>query len=1107
MDSKEDEEISIDFSKIKKFFKSDKTEDAKPDEASKASVSEKSAKEDEEISIDFSKIKKFFKSDKNDEKKAESHETKQKKSEGEEIELSFDISKIKKFFKSDGRETEKSDEDIPINWSKVFSFIKTYGVIFIVLIPIIFSVYIRMQAGFLHITDGMAQNYVINLLQKEIKAQNDQKYPNLPDSIKNVNAEADLQKVLQQDITIPCGQGMLPISQCIKGTSAYIKQFFQDGNGKNYMPDIDPYYWFRYSKNILDHGHPGDILKDGKPFDNHQLAPVGRFVAPDMFHEYFLAYFYKFLHLFVPDLTLMRSMFYYPVFVAALCVLLVFLIARKVAGNLGGFFAGMAMAISATFLGRTLFGHADSDAWVVFFPLIVAWLFVSSEEAKSNLKIAILIVIAGFLTALFSYVWSGWWFIFDFLLATIFAIFLYLVSSNFSSIRKDIRSVFSNLAIRNIVMIGLIYFLSTAIFVILFSGIPIFIGSFLGPLSFSSIKTPVSPNYWPNVLTTVAELNEGSLNAIINEVGGPFLFYIGMLGLALAVSRINGMKMFDYVYLILTAMFYGFYFILRRIGFEIFIFDFLIRIMSSVFGLLIWIVSPIVVWIVISIYRKDSSYDFRLSILLTLWMISTIFASIRGIRFTLLLAPAFSVAFGVALGMIYTYLSKWLTKELKIHKVIVSSILILLLLLMYIKPIKAALGEAERDIPLVNKSWDNALTAIKQNSSENAIITSWWDFGHHFKALADRPVTFDGTTQTAPVSHWVGKILMTDNETLAIGILRMIDCGSNNAFNELRKINNDTHLSVQILNEIIVLDKKGAEKKLKELGFSANQIEKILSFTHCKPPEAYFIASEDMIGKSGVWAHFGSWNFEKAEIWQNRKLGKEQQIERMIKEYNYSKEKAENTYDEIQAIENENDANTRDSKANAWVAPWPSYAGMVNCNKNVNDSLYTCPPLSIGRDNAGRDIAVKFNIDTSNYEVFGLLGSTVVKPSLVAFTSKSGIVKKELNGSNLGMGMTIIPKNENELEVVLSSKELAGSMFFRMFFMQGHGLRYFKLFNHQRGLTGTDIYTYKIDWEGKNATIIEDYVNKIVNNNTNFTNNSNFTNQKNITNTNVTNSS
>ena len=47
------------------------------------------------------------------------------------------------------------------------------------------------------------------------------------------------------------------------------------------------------------------------------------------------------------------------------------------------------------------------------------------------------------------------------------------------------------------------------------------------------------------------------------------------------------------------------------------------------------------------------------------------------------------------------------------------------------------------------------------------------------------------------------------------------------------------------------------------------------------------------------------------------------------------------------------------------------------------------------------------------------------------------ILIKQFNGSTIDIGLTIIPKNENELEVVLSSKELTGGMFTRMFYMQG----------------------------------------------------------------------
>jgi hypothetical protein len=35
------------------------------------------------------------------------------------------------------------------------------------------------------------------------------------------------------------------------------------------------------------------------------------------------------------------------------------------------------------------------------------------------------------------------------------------------------------------------------------------------------------------------------------------------------------------------------------------------------------------------------------------------------------------------------------------------------------------------------------------------------------------------------MAHWIGKALLTDDEKLAVGILRMLDCGENTAFDKL----------------------------------------------------------------------------------------------------------------------------------------------------------------------------------------------------------------------------------------------------------------------------------------------------------------------------------
>ena len=899
-----------------------------------------------------------------------------------------------------------------------------------------------MQAGYLPITDEWAANSVISSIRSQVKSGIDQQYPNLPDANKNSLIDVQMQKTISQN--------KAQIDQQVAATSQYFKDFFQDSDGKNYMPDIDPYYWFRYVKNIVNHGYPGDEIRNGVEYDNHQVAPVGRPVPADRFHTYFLAYFYKALHIFVPGLTIMRSMFYYPVFVSAISVLLVFLIARDIGGNSAGFFAATIMAVNSAFLGRTLFGHADSDAWVVFFPLIITWLFLSTEESKTTLKTIIFASVTGLFTAIYIKAWGGWWYIFYFLLIAIFATFAYQFFAKFDNIKKNFKLIWTDNSFRSLLIIGVVYILSTALFAMAFSSWTGFTAGLKGPLSFQTIKSPVTKYLWPNVLTTVAELNEGSMNSIINSIGGPFFFFVSLIGLVLSIQKKDGMKRFDYFYLAFSAIYYAMLFI--KIGSGPAFYDSL-----PITMLIIVILIPLAILMMISIYKKDASYDFKLSLLLALWMASAIFASLKGIRFTLLLAPPFSVSFGIALAKTYSLLSQWATKGLKIHKTIASTIIILsLLFVFYADQINGAVKVAGTDLPLINDAWYNSLIKIKENSTETAIITSWWDFGHHFKAIADRPVTFDGTTQTDQAAHWVGRIFMTDNEAEAVGILRMIDCSHNKAFNTLMELTNkDTHKSLKIVKETILLDKEKARKKLKEYGLSSEETDKILSYTHCSnPPEGYLIASEDMIGKSGVWSHFGSWNFERADIWYNaRSLPQEDAVKFMMGTFNYTKEKAENTYYEVQAI-------TSDSEANSWVAPWPGYGGTISCSRKA-EGYFLC-------DNG-------LMVNMSTYDVFATSKDGITRPKSVAFVTEKGMTKKTNNGATIDIGITIIPRSDNELEGVLSSKELTGSMFTRMFYTSGHGLKYFKLIDHQHGLTGTDIYTYKVDWEGKETTIVSDF--------------------------------
>ncbi|MBW3022569.1 hypothetical protein KY308_00505 [Candidatus Woesearchaeota archaeon] len=892
----------------------------------------KKEKNDEELSIDFGKIKNFFKPRKNANRES-GH------AHGDKEEFSLDARSVKDFFVK-------------------------YGVIILILIPLVLSISIRMEAASLSFTDGWAKSTVENYYKTQIRNQVDQQYPNLPDKNKAVLVDQQFASYKESNKD--------QINAQIKDISQRYKEYFRFDDGRNYMPDIDPYVYLRYAENYLNHGYIGDekriVNGTEVQWDNHQVAPLGVKVEPKTLHPYFLVYLYKIVRIFNPVTTPMQSSSYFPVILSALSVIPVFFIGKKLGGNVGGFFAALIFALSTTFLGRTLFGHADTDAYNIFFPLFIVWIFLEAFEQKDKIKQMIYAGGAGIILGIYSSAWDGWWYVFDFILGMLAVYMLYLLIF-------DKKALIENL--KKLGYAALSFIIVSGIFVSLFNaaGFPTFIRAPLQPLAFTTLKVAAHETLWPNVYTTVAELNSASLSQVVASVGGNLMFIISLVGIAF--------------------LFFS---------------------------------------------RKQGKKDIPFAILVVLWYIGIFYASTKGIRFTMMLAPPFAITFGIALGRIHEKGVNFAVKDLHLGKAVAGSIIIILFLLLFITPLKSATSTANSDIPIINDAWYNSLISIKYGSAENAIINSWWDFGHHFKYYADRAVTFDGGTQNSPMAHWIGKTLLTDDEDLAVGILRMLDCGSNNAFETLNKKINDTSISVNLLYDLVKLSRQDAKKLLQQNGLSDSESEKVLSDTHCQPPEDYFITSEDMVGKSGVWAHFGSWDFDRADIWVfAKKMPHDSAIEFIMKNSNVSIEEAERLYFEAQGISDE-------AEANSWIAPWPSYAGQSNCI-NIQNKTVSC------------ENGVKINLTTMNVEVPTQQG--IMPPYSLVYATKEGIVEKKFD-SKFAYSIAFINK-ENPI-IVIMQPELAMSTFTKLFYFEGYGLDNFKLFDHQTGLTGTNVYVWKVKW-------------------------------------------
>lgn len=869
---------------------------------------------------------------------------------------------------------------------------KKYLPILLILIPIILSIVLRAQTFYLPITDDWATQSVESQLKGNIDAQIRSQFPNLPDANRAAKVNEEYAKVLEVN-----GE---QIKEQIQGTSSYFKSKMQDAEGHTYLLAIDPYHWYQLTKNYVDHGYMGEELKDGKSWNTLMKGRQG-VRATFNFHAFFQGITYKLIHLFNDKFTVMQAAFLSPLLLVTLAVIPAFFIGRKIAGNVGGTVTAVIIASSSALLNRTVAGFSDTDAWHTLLPLLAAWLFLESYDIKEKWKKISLIVGVGTVIAIHSVLWSGWWYTLAFLLTTSAIVLVYNL---FVHAKRKIKHEKVIQEIKNIIIL----LFSTAIISGILEQVTGRNGFLQGfknvfydalivrPLWFIKIKAVAEVDLWPNVLTTVAELNKSSFSQVMRTMGGPLFFLATITGIAL--------------------MFY-------------FIKD------------------------------KEGKADIKYGVLALIWLIATYFAAITSLRFSALLVTAYALGIGAFFGIIYKKGVQWMHKGIDLNKTLAKSIIIAIIILVMIVPLKTAWAVARSEAPSMNDAWYDSLIAIKEDSTvDNAIITSWWDFGHWFKAIAERPVTFDGGDQGRRI-HWVGKSLLTSKEKESIGILKMLNCDQNNAFDKLENYTGDTIKSIQILDEILIVDKDEAEKILLNNGLNNEETKSVLESTHCEPWEQYYITSGDMIGKAGVWAHFGSWDFTKAEIYQTvKKMSFEKATQLMIEKYNLTEEEASQYYFDIQ-----------NTDADDWISPWPNYlTGWVGCNgktckvsksigADANTNLYIDKINIISKDEATISIAYQ------NRQTKQVTQQIDVKPAGNAWTGEKGINRYPNTGAEFAYDVLYDEENNRAM---LVDPRLTNSIFTNLYFLEGRYSKYFQLFKQETELTGSEIYVWKVKWDG-----------------------------------------
>ncbi|HLC96341.1 MAG TPA: STT3 domain-containing protein [Candidatus Nanoarchaeia archaeon] len=984
---------------------------------------------DDDIKIDISKIKNFFK------RKPSKHETHHAESK-----VKSDVAGTDAPEKSKGPLVAKADDSVQIpigkikdSFSDVGAFLKAYAtpilIILALLVPMGFSVHFRMYPDELPITDAWARDTVYSTIKSQITSNLYQKYPNLPDANIDALVEDEFQNALKAQ--------KAQIEQQIKSTSQYFKSQFKDENDQTYLIGIDPELWYGEARNYVQYGHLGDKIVNGTSVYSLRDGRLDKEATPQL-HPILIAYYYKFIHFFNSNYTLLRATYIMPVILITLSVIPAFFIARRFGGMVGGLFAGMIVAINGPLLGRTPAGFSDTDPYNILLPLLITWLFLEAFETENVKKQLILSALAGLITGFFSYAWaSGWGYVFICILGSVVAYLVLLLITNFKNFKSNPLTFVIKGAARNPLINVITYMVFTGIFVTLFTGRYTFTSVFSKLFAFVKLREVAVDTLWPNVITTVAEFNTASVPNIISQMGGSPLFWIGTIGLILLLFNRKNPNLVNKVYLGISALYY-----LIMISLKDSLNDYRV--------FLLILVLPIIAGIVkIIMLREEKDIDIKLSLLLTLWFIATIYSFTKGIRFSILMVPAFAIAFGIAIGIGYRYISDLITKELHINLNISRGVVFLLLGLLLITPISQAKSIATTEIPNMTDAWYQSLIDIKEDTADG-IITSWWDYGHWFVAHAQRRVTFDGGDQGERI-HWVGKSLLTSEEKVNVGLLRMLNCGQEQAPHRIESfIDGDTIRAIDILNEIVVVDRDAAEKILRKNNLTDEQIASVIEVTHCEDLlDQYYITSEDMVGKGGVWAHFGSWDFRRAKMWQSvRGTSYNEGYAILQDQFNLSPAVSDAYYFEIQS-----------TSADQWIAPWPSFrSGVGNCA--VSGSKVQCGNGAI--------------VNLTNYDAQVQTQQGAVTPASLVYVKNNDLVEKEFTDAQIEVSVLLIP-NGNGYTSVLVDPQLADSMFVRLFFYDGVGLTHYTVLSDRTTITGERVIVWKVSFE-EGSMILTDVV-------------------------------
>jgi len=696
-----------------------------------------------------------------------------------------------------------------------------------------------------------------------------------------------------------------------------IKGDYVDSSGLPYFSEMDSYYNLRLTENYVNSGHVGDIdYGNGTQMDMHRYAPDGNVINYELGIVYITSFLHDIVNQYFGSHGIREVAFWTGAIIASLAVIPAFIFARRLTNDFGAITATLIIVLAPNYFAHTFPGFFDTDMFYYIFSLFFIFFFVECIRTD-NLALKVIYAILSIISiGLFSISWTGY--IFYVGLMGIFAV-VYLIACFIFNVGEDNQDQYSNKLIwfihqkelLSIILLLVIGFVGLAVFRGI-DGVTGIFGNLLSLLSLQSTARVVGG--FPNVLISVAEMQMPNLlgagmgsaflansNGVVNGIGGISVLFAGLIVLYVLVSRVFKLRKITQRNTNTKSKPSK----ANRVSASKKIDD------KNKFKLSLGQLSSF------GSTQDEISQTKRITILYAclflVWTLVTILAVTRGSRFITTIVLPFGLMTGIFVGYVTDYFKNKLKNDnlLTVIVILCAALaaypltqinliygLILLVVLLavglasiYLKQNKAAdtsrvpiknyiavvlvvlalvsptvcgaYVTANQVVPGTSDPMWNAMTWINENTENNTVITSWWDFGYLFEIAADRQVTFDGGSQSGDRAYWLGQAMTTSDLQYSAGIFRMLDTSGTKPQQDLYNFTGDYGKTTDILKEILPMTAQNATNTLVNTYHLTNeQAQQVVNGTHpANPRPVMFVASSDMLQKAGWWSYFGDWNF------------------------------------------------------------------------------------------------------------------------------------------------------------------------------------------------------------------------------------------------------